>query len=67
MTPRERLGAIFVYLTLGLAIAILPAPIDSDLWRGFLGEAIADSLAAPFLAVAWTLTYFRLREIEEAV
>jgi hypothetical protein len=58
---------VVILIALGLAIAIVTAPIDSDLWRGFLGEAIADSLAAPFLAVAWTLTYFRLREIEEAV
>jgi hypothetical protein len=57
---------VLILIALGLLIAIVVAPIDSDLWRGFLGQAIADSLAAPFVAVAWTLTYFRLREIEEA-
>ena len=56
---------VLILVALGLAIAILLAPVDSDLWRGFLGQAVADSLAAPFVAVAWTLTYFRLREIEE--
>jgi hypothetical protein len=56
---------VLILIALGLAIAILLAPVDSDLWRGFLGQAVADSLAAPFVAVAWTLTYFRLREIEE--
>ena len=56
---------VLILIALGLVIAILLAPVDSDLWRGFLGQAVADSLAAPFVAVAWTLTYFRLREIEE--
>jgi hypothetical protein len=56
---------VLILIALGLAIAILLAPVDSDLWRGFLGQAVADSLAAPFVAVAWTLTYFRLRELEE--
>ena len=56
---------VLILVALGLAIAILLAPVDSDLWRGFLGQAVADTLAAPFVAVAWTLTYFRLREIEE--
>ena len=56
---------VLILIALGLVIAILLVPVDSDLWRGFLGQAVADSLAAPFVAVAWTLTYFRLREIEE--
>ena len=56
---------VLILVALGLVIAIVLVPVDSDLWRGFLGQAVADSLAAPFVAVAWTLTYFRLREIEE--
>jgi hypothetical protein len=56
---------VLVLIALGLVIAILLVPIDSDLWAGFLGQAVADSLAAPFVAVAWTLTYFALRDIEE--
>ena len=57
---------VLILIALGLVIAILLAPVDSDVLRGFLGQAVADSLAAPFVAVAWTLTYFNLREIEEA-
>ena len=30
--------------------------------RPFVGSAVGNSLAAPFAAVAWTLTYFRLRD-----
>jgi hypothetical protein len=57
---------LLILLALGLAIGILVAPIDNDGVRNFLGQAVGNSLAAPFAAVAWTLTYFRLREIEEA-
>jgi hypothetical protein len=56
---------VLVLIALGLVIAIVLAPVDSDALRGFVGQAVADSLAAPFVAVAWTLTYFRLRELEE--
>ncbi len=47
-------------LTLGIALSPLGGPA-----RGFLQAAVGHSLAAPFAAVAWTLTYFRLRDIEE--
>lgn len=56
---------LLVIFALGIVIGILLAPLSSE-WRGFLGSAIGNSLAAPFAAVAWTLTYFRLRELEEA-
>lgn len=57
---------LLILLALGLAVGIAVAPIDNDGVRNFLGQAVGNSLAAPFLAVAWTLTYFQLREIEEA-
>ena len=40
-------------------------PLEETL-RGFLASVLGNSLAAPFAAVAWTLTYFRLRAIESA-
>jgi len=57
---------LLIILVLGLALAVALSPIDSDSWTTLIGQAVANSLAAPFAAVAWTLTYFRLREIEEA-
>ena len=44
----------------GLGIALLPL---GDPLQPFLVAAVGNSLAAPFAAVAWTLTYFQLREI----
>ena len=46
-------------LALGLALTPLGGPA-----RGFLQAAVGHTLAAPFAAVAWTLTYFRLRDLE---
>jgi len=54
---------LLVLLALGLAVGIVLSPLDSAP-RGFLVTAIGNSLAAPFAGVAWTLTYFRLRELE---
>ena len=57
---------LLIILVLGLALAQALSPIDSDSWTILIGQAVTNSLAAPFAAVAWTLTYFRLRDIEEA-
>ncbi|WP_217921394.1 hypothetical protein [Miltoncostaea oceani] len=54
---------LLVLLALGLAVGIVLSPLDEAL-RGFLVTAIGNSLAAPFAGVAWTLTYFRLRDLE---
>ena len=54
---------VLVLLALGLALGIILLPLD-EAPRSFLQSAVGNSLAAPFAAVAWTLTYFRLREME---
>jgi hypothetical protein len=56
---------LLVILLVGFVLALALSPIDSDSWKTLIGQAVTNSLAAPFAAVAWTLTYFRLREIEE--
>ena len=56
---------LLVLLARALALGIVLLPLDEAL-RGFLQSAVGNSLAAPFAAVAWTLTYFRLRELEDA-
>jgi hypothetical protein len=57
---------LLVILLVGFVLALALSPIDSDSWKTLIGQAVTNSLAAPFAAVAWTLTYFRLRELEEA-
>lgn len=53
--------AVLFAFSLVLGIAFLPL---GDPLRPFLVAAVGNSLAAPFAAVAWTLTYFQLRAIE---
>jgi hypothetical protein len=55
---------MLVLLAFSLALGIALSPLGGPA-RGFLQAAAGHSLAAPFAAVAWTLTYFRLRDIEE--
>lgn len=55
---------LLILLALGLMVGMALAPLGGSP-RGFLVTAIGNSLAAPFAGVAWTLTYFRLREIED--
>lgn len=54
---------LLVLLAFSLALGIALTPLGG-VARGFLQAAIGQTLAAPFAAVAWTLTYFRLRELE---
>ena len=56
---------LLVLLAFSLALGIALTPLGGAA-RGFLQAAVGNSLAAPFAAVAWTLTYFRLRELERA-
>lgn len=56
---------LLVLLAFSLVLGILLLPMEGEA-RGFLQTAIGSSLAAPFAAVAWTLTYFRLRDLEES-
>ena len=54
---------LLVLLAFSLALGIALTPLG-NVARGFLQAAIGQTLAAPFAAVAWTLTYFRLRDLE---
>lgn len=54
---------LLVVLALGIGLALAFSPLHPAA-AAFLGTAVGDTLAAPFAGVAWTLTYFRLREIE---
>ena len=56
---------LLVLLAFGLALGLLVQPLG-DAARQFMVSAVGNTLSAPFAAVAWTLTYFRLRDIESA-
>lgn len=54
---------MLVLLAFSIALGIAFSPLGG-VARGFLLAAVGHTLAAPFAAVAWTLTYFRLRDLE---
>jgi hypothetical protein len=54
-------AGIALGIVLGLALAPLP-----DALQQYLADVIANTLLAPFIALAFTLAYYRLREAREA-
>jgi hypothetical protein len=54
---------LLVLLAFSAVLTLAVRPL-SDAAGAFLLTAVGSSLAAPFAAVAWTLTYFGLRRIE---
>jgi hypothetical protein len=55
---------VVIMIGVGLAVSIVEAAVDNSLLT-FLLDIATDTLTAPFLALAWTLTYFELRSIKE--
>lgn len=54
---------LVIAFNIGLAILLLPV---ADWLRSFVSNVISGTLATPFIAVAWTLLYFRLRATKES-
>jgi hypothetical protein len=56
---------ILLFLVFNIALTIVLAPV-ADWLRGFLQNFVGGALTAPFIAVTWTLLYYRLRGVKEA-
>jgi ABC-type multidrug transport system fused ATPase/permease subunit len=59
---------VLILLAFVIVFAILAAVLLSwlpDEGRSFIHTLVVDTLTAPFLALAWTLMYFRLRHVEQ--
>ena len=54
---------MLVLLAFSLALGLAVPPLGGAV-RSFVQAAVGNTLAAPFAAVAWTLTYFRLRDLD---
>jgi hypothetical protein len=52
---------ILLLLVVGIILGIALSPFD-DWLRDLLANVISGTVIAPFIAVAWTLLYFRLRD-----
>jgi hypothetical protein len=57
---------VLVLIGVGLAFSIVDAVIDNG-WVSVLLDIASQTLTAPFIALAWTLTYYELRTLKEAV
>jgi hypothetical protein len=57
--------ALTVVILIGVAIAISIAlsPLDDD-FQAPIANLVSSTLTAPFVALAWTLTYFALRDLK---
>jgi hypothetical protein len=55
---------VVILIAVGLAVSIVEAAVGNSLVT-FLLDIATDTATAPFLALAWTLTYFELRGIKE--
>jgi hypothetical protein len=56
---------ILLLLGFSIVLAIVLAPFDEWL-QSFLSNVISGTLTAPFIAVTWTILYYRLRGTKEA-
>jgi hypothetical protein len=59
---------VLILLAFAIVFAILAAILLSwlpDAVQSFVQTLVADTLIAPFLALAWTVMYFRLRAVKE--
>jgi hypothetical protein len=59
---------VLILIAFVIVFAILAAVLLSwlpDEGRSFVQTLVVDTLTAPFLALAWTLMYFRLRRVEQ--
>ena len=54
---------LFIAFRIVLGLVLLPF---ADWLQGFLTEIVAGTLATPFIAVVWTLLYYRLKAAKEA-
>jgi hypothetical protein len=52
-------------IVLGIVVAIVLNWLPEEV-RGYVQSLVSNTLTAPFIALAWTLMYFRLRELGEA-
>jgi hypothetical protein len=56
---------IAIFIALNIGVGIVEAALDSR-WPSLLLDIATQTAAAPFLALAWTITYYELRAIKEA-
>ncbi|HKO73946.1 MAG TPA: hypothetical protein VJU01_01400 [Gaiellaceae bacterium] len=54
-----------IFIGVGLVFGILDSAVDSA-WLSFVLNVVLQTITAPFLALAWTTTYYELRDLKGA-
>jgi hypothetical protein len=54
-----------IFIGVGIVFGILDSAVDSA-WLSFVLNVILQTVTAPFLALAWTNTYYELRDLKGA-
>ena len=57
---------ILLLIAFSIVLSLILSPLDEWL-ENLLSSVISGTVVAPFIAVAWTLLYFRLRDAKESV
>jgi hypothetical protein len=56
---------VLIFIGVGIAFGIVEGVLDSR-WLSFVLNIVLQSVTAPFLALAWTITYYELRDLKGA-
>jgi len=56
---------VLIFLGVGIVFAILEGAFDNR-WLSFALNIVLQTVTAPFLALAWTITYYELRDLKGA-
>jgi hypothetical protein len=56
---------ILIFIGVGIVFGILDSAVDSA-WLSFALNVVLQTITAPFLALAWTTTYYELRDLKGA-
>jgi len=57
---------VVLVILAGLVASLVLQPIDPEWLESVVVNIVSNAIVAPFAAVAWTLMYFRLRDVESA-
>jgi hypothetical protein len=58
------LVSVALLVVAGVVVGLALSPLDSYWAETLVLDLVANAVFAPYVAVAWTLTYFRLRDLE---
>jgi hypothetical protein len=56
---------VLIFIGIGIVFGILEGVLDNR-WLSFVLNIVLQTITAPFLALAWTITYYELRDLKGA-